>query len=56
VNAELLASMIKGMLQDWYLKRWKYEGRNVSTEEYAAALMGLVESYLLSWRVEEKRA
>jgi len=48
VNVELLASMIKGMLQDWYLKRWEYEGRNVSTEEYAAALMGLVESRLLA--------
>jgi len=40
--------MIKAILQDWYLKRWKYEMRNISVEQYASFLIDLVESYLLS--------
>ncbi len=35
VNPVLTASIIKAMLQDWYLKRWKYRKRNVSVEQYA---------------------
>jgi AcrR family transcriptional regulator len=48
VNKELVAAMIKAILQDWYLKRWKYEMRNISVEQYASFLIDLVESYLLS--------
>ena len=48
VNKELVAAMIKAILQDWYLKRWKYEMRNTSVEQYASFLIDLVESYLLS--------
>jgi AcrR family transcriptional regulator len=47
VNKELVAAMIKAILQDWYLKRWKYEMRNISIEQYARFLIDLVESYLL---------
>ena len=47
VNKELAAGAIKAMLQDWYLKRWKYEMRNISVKQYAGFLMDLVESYLL---------
>jgi len=47
VNKELVAAMIKAILQDWYLKRWKYEMRNISVEQYARFLIDLVESYLL---------
>ena len=47
VNEELSAGAIKAMLQDWYLKRWKYEMRNISVEQYAGFLIGFVESYLL---------
>jgi AcrR family transcriptional regulator len=32
---ELAASLIKAVLQDWYLKRWKYRGRNISVDQYA---------------------
>jgi len=46
VNEELVAAMIKAILQDWYLKRWKYEMRNVSVEQYARFLIDLVELYL----------
>lgn len=48
VSTELLAAVIKAMLQDWYLKRWKYSGRKVSVEEYAAFLVDFIESYLVS--------
>jgi AcrR family transcriptional regulator len=46
VNMELTGSVIKAMLQDWYLKRWKYARRNVSVEKYAAFIVDFVETYL----------
>jgi TetR/AcrR family transcriptional regulator, cholesterol catabolism regulator len=48
VNKELAAGAIKAMLQDWYLKKWKYERRNVSVEQYAGFLIDFVELYLLT--------
>lgn len=48
VNKELAAAMIKALLQDWYLKRWKYEMRNISVAQYARTLIDLVDSYLLA--------
>jgi AcrR family transcriptional regulator len=46
VNMELAGAVIKAMLQDWYLKRWKYARRNVSVEKYAAFVVDIVETYL----------
>jgi TetR/AcrR family transcriptional regulator, cholesterol catabolism regulator len=46
VNMELAGAVIKAMLQDWYLKRWKYARRNVSVEKYAAFVVDLIETYL----------
>jgi TetR/AcrR family transcriptional regulator, cholesterol catabolism regulator len=46
VNMELTGAVIKSMLQDWYLKRWKYARRNISVEKYAAFVVDLVETYL----------
>jgi len=46
VNMELTGAVIKAMLQDWYLKRWKYARRNISVEKYAEFVVGLVEIYL----------
>jgi AcrR family transcriptional regulator len=46
VNMELAGAVIKAMLQDWYLKRWKYARRNVSVEKYAAFVVDLVETYI----------
>lgn len=46
-NARLVASMIKAMLQDWYLKRRKYRDQNVAVDEYAVFVMDVIESYLL---------
>jgi AcrR family transcriptional regulator len=42
----LTASMIKAMLQDWYLKRWKYTKRNVTVDRYAAFIIEFIESYI----------
>ncbi len=46
VNLELTSAIIKAMLQDWYLKRWKYERRGVSVDEYAGFLVEVLGSYL----------
>jgi hypothetical protein len=32
------------MLQDWYLKRWKYARRQISVDDYAEFLIRFVES------------
>ncbi len=47
-NHQLTASIIKAMLQDWYLKRWKYAKRNISVEQYAKYLISIVETFCLS--------
>ncbi len=46
-NARLVASMIKALLQDWYLKRRKYRDQNVAVDEYAVFVKDVIESYLL---------
>jgi len=46
VDSLLTAAVLKAMLQDWYLKRWKYEGRKISVENYARFLMDFIASYL----------
>lgn len=42
----MTASMIKAMLQDWYLKRWKYTKRKVSVDHYAEFLIEFIDSYI----------
>lgn len=49
-NARLVASMIKALLQDWYLKRRKYRDQNVAVDDYAAFVRDVIESYLLRGR------
>ncbi len=44
----LTASMIKAMLQDWYLKRWKYTKRKVTADQYASFIIEFIESYIKS--------
>ena len=48
VETELAGAVMKAMLQDWYLKRWKYARRRISVEKYAGFLIDFVESYLLT--------
>ena len=42
----MTASMIKAMLQDWYLKRWKYTKRKVSADQYALFIIEFIESFI----------
>jgi len=39
LKAETVASLTKPLLSEWYLKRWKYKKRNLSIDEYCAAVM-----------------
>ncbi len=47
VDAVLTASLIKAMLQDWYLKRWKYSSRRISVDAYADLVDDVVKKYLV---------
>ncbi|WP_395376559.1 TetR/AcrR family transcriptional regulator [Marinicella sp. W31] len=42
VEANFIAAMIKAMLQDWYLKPWKYHGKKITIESYAQHLQNLL--------------
>ncbi|HQI80259.1 MAG TPA: TetR/AcrR family transcriptional regulator [Deltaproteobacteria bacterium] len=48
VDTGLLGAVVKAMLQDWYLKRWKYARRKVTVEKYAEFVVEFVEAYLLA--------
>ncbi|MGA6925054.1 MAG: TetR/AcrR family transcriptional regulator [Desulfosarcina sp.] len=41
-DALLVAAATKALLQDWYLKRWKYRRRKISVEAYADFVVGMV--------------
>jgi AcrR family transcriptional regulator len=41
----LVAAAIKALLQDWYLKRWKYNRRKISVEAYAEFVIAMVKAY-----------
>jgi AcrR family transcriptional regulator len=45
-DAQLTASLLKALLQDWYLKRGKYRGRDVDVERYADAVIEMIERML----------
>ncbi len=45
-NPQMVSAALKALLQDWYLKRWKYERRKVTVEAYAGFIMDLISSYL----------
>lgn len=42
VDPEMMAAHIKPLLQDWYVKRWKYRRRKVSAEAYIDSVIDLV--------------
>jgi AcrR family transcriptional regulator len=46
-DALLTASVIKAMLQDWYLKRSKYAKRRIPVEQYAQFVLQFVDTYLV---------
>ncbi|MBW1989020.1 MAG: TetR family transcriptional regulator [Deltaproteobacteria bacterium] len=45
-DPRLTAAAIKAVLQDWYLKRWKYRSRKVTVENYARFVLDWVERFL----------
>lgn len=47
INPRLLSSLIKAMMQDWYLKRRKYRDQGVSVEAFADQIRDLLQCYLL---------
>lgn len=40
----MIASLVKPLLQDWYLKRWKYRRRGIDPDDYADWVIGFVEA------------
>ncbi|TAN28486.1 MAG: TetR/AcrR family transcriptional regulator [Castellaniella sp.] len=46
VDARLLASLTKALMQDWYLKRSKYRRQEIDVNTYAQSVCDLLESYL----------
>jgi AcrR family transcriptional regulator len=42
----MTASIIKPLLQDWYVKSWKYKYRKISVEEYVDHTTDLIQSYI----------
>jgi len=50
VDAALAAAAVKALLQDWYLKRWKYSQRKVTVDEYASFVEGFIESAIVRER------
>lgn len=46
VNSELTASALLALIQDWYLKSWKYKHNETSTDDYANFLVSLMDKLL----------
>jgi AcrR family transcriptional regulator len=38
-NPDFVSAMLKVMLQDWYLKAWKYQQKNINADQYVANLL-----------------
>jgi TetR/AcrR family transcriptional regulator, cholesterol catabolism regulator len=46
-DPQLGASIIKAMLQDWYLKRGKYAGNKISVDQYAKYVLEFINAYFM---------
>jgi AcrR family transcriptional regulator len=46
LSAEVIAAHIKPLLHDWYLKRWKYQQRNISVDEFCYSTLIFINSGL----------
>ena len=46
-DCHLSASLVKAMLQDWYLSRWKYARDSITIDQYARFMLTFVESFCL---------
>jgi len=45
-DSQLTASIIQAMLQDWYLKRYKYVKRSITVDQYAEFILDFVKEFL----------
>lgn len=45
-DSRLTASIIQGMLQDWYLKHSKYAKRNICVDQYAENILAFLKAFL----------
>lgn len=48
----IMASVIKALLQDWYLKRYKYTLRKISVENYGIFIIEIIFAYLDKNQIE----
>jgi len=55
-DSQMTASAIKTMVQDWYVKRWKYAKRKVSVDRYARFLVAFVEAYCVAPEYRRQKA
>jgi AcrR family transcriptional regulator len=46
-DLQLTASLIKALVQDWYLKRPKYAKRNISVDQYGQFVLEFVEGFVM---------
>lgn len=46
-DSQLAASLIQAMIQDWYLKRYKYHQRSISVDQYAEFVLEFVTEFLV---------
>ena len=46
VDPVMTASLIKPLLQDWYLKRWKYCRRGITPDAYAEWVVSFVDAFV----------
>ncbi len=46
IDPVMTASLVKPLLQDWYLKRWKYSRRGIGPDAYAEWVIAFVEAFL----------
>ncbi len=46
-DPEFTAALVKPLLQEWYLKRWKYRRRGITPDAYVDAVINLIENGVL---------
>ncbi len=45
-DPDMTAALIKALLQEWYVKRWKYRSRQISVEQYASFVLDWVKAFV----------
>jgi len=53
-DPDMTSAFIKAMLQDWYLKKWKYQARQVTVDAYARVVVDWAFAYLNEHPVTER--